>query len=112
MTGTSLEAVAEAIWRADPFKMGDPDVWTGEGDQVAYLKMAAAAVNALQLDRRETAFAPLDFPEAVYAETIGHADRGDAEMREVWPFPAMSPKDVVVVERRCTPWVVQRAGEK
>lgn len=44
----NLRVVAEAIWSVDPFRMGDPDTFTGEGDQVAYLRMAKAAVSALE----------------------------------------------------------------
>lgn len=69
--------------------------------------VAQKVAEALQLDRRETALAPADYPEAVYPETIGHAGRSFSEMTEVWPFPAMRPSDVVVVHRSATKWEVQ-----
>ena len=42
-----IAKVAEAMWRADPFRMGDPDVFTGTGDQGDYRMMAIAAIDAL-----------------------------------------------------------------
>ncbi|MDP7703209.1 hypothetical protein [Mycobacterium sp. TY815] len=44
-----IAAVAQAIWQADPFKMGDPDTWTGSGEQAYYLSMARNAIDALGL---------------------------------------------------------------
>jgi hypothetical protein len=46
---TDVDAVAQALWAADPFKMGDPDMWTGRGDQAHYRHMAQAAIDALGL---------------------------------------------------------------
>lgn len=77
----------------------------GQDDHAAHA--AEKVAEALQLDRRETALAPADYPEAVYPETIGHAGRSFSEMTEVWPFPAMRPSDVVVVHRSATRWEVQ-----
>lgn len=42
-----VDKVAEAIWRADSFRMGDPDTWTGSGDQQSYRTMAVAAMDAI-----------------------------------------------------------------
>lgn len=47
-----VDAAAEAMWRKDPFKMGDPATWTGEGDQEPYLDMAAAALAAVDAQAR------------------------------------------------------------
>lgn len=44
-----IAAVAQAIWQADPFKMGDPDTWTGSGEQADYLSMARNVIAALSL---------------------------------------------------------------
>lgn len=49
MSDSAVDRVAQAIWRKDPFKMGDPDNWTGDGDQAAYMDMARAAIDALDL---------------------------------------------------------------
>ncbi len=56
----AVEAAAEAIWRKDPFKMGDPNIWTGEGDQSPYRDMATAAIAAIDAEARSsTALVPL-----------------------------------------------------
>ncbi|SKT56881.1 Uncharacterised protein [Mycobacteroides abscessus subsp. massiliense] len=58
--GAVEAAAAEAIWRKDPFKTGDPDTWTGEGDQSHYREMATAALAAIDAEARSlTAPAPL-----------------------------------------------------
>lgn len=56
----AVEAAAEAIWRKDPLKMGDPNIWTGEGDQSPYRDMATAALAAIDAEARSsTALVPL-----------------------------------------------------
>lgn len=42
-----LDIAAQAMWNVDKFRMGDPDNWTGSGDQILYRVMASAALNAL-----------------------------------------------------------------
>lgn len=60
MRSDGLGAAAEAIWRKDPFKTGDPDTWTGEGDQSHYREMATAALAAIDTEARSfNAPAPL-----------------------------------------------------
>lgn len=44
---SDVERVAEAIWRTDTFRMGDPEAWTGDGDQRLYRAMAVASIEAL-----------------------------------------------------------------
>lgn len=56
----AVEAAAEAIWRNDPFKMGDPNTWTGEGGQSHYRDMATAALTAIDAEaQRSTDPGPL-----------------------------------------------------
>lgn len=50
------EKVAEAIWRADPFRMGDPDTWSGDGDQDVYRAIAAAVVASLGFTRETRSY--------------------------------------------------------
>jgi hypothetical protein len=55
---SAVEIAAEAIWRTDPFRMGDPNTWLGEGDQAEYLSMAASALDAV----KRSGFAIVELP--------------------------------------------------